>query len=89
MGRACAAEARRTSGAAHLGGPSRPFLPVSSGRCGRWWDHRQVIDGILHLVRTGVQWCDLHPRFGRGSRSTNATGYGRPTAPGNACPSRS
>ncbi|MGY4953210.1 transposase [Streptomyces nigrescens] len=37
----------------------RPFLPVSNRRCGRWWDHRQVIDGILHRVRTGVQWRDL------------------------------
>ncbi|WP_408992734.1 IS5 family transposase [Streptomyces sp. 1268] len=42
----------------------RPFLPVSNGRCGRWRDHRQVIDGILHRVRTGVQWCDLPERFG-------------------------
>ncbi|MGW1212498.1 IS5 family transposase [Streptomyces sp. NPDC002499] len=42
----------------------RPFLPVSNGRCGRWRDHRQVIDGILHRVRTGVQWRDLTERFG-------------------------
>ncbi|MEU7473931.1 IS5 family transposase [Streptomyces sp. NPDC044984] len=42
----------------------RPFLPVSNGRCGRWRDHRQVIDGILHRVRTGVQWRDLPARFG-------------------------
>ncbi|MGW0546585.1 IS5 family transposase [Streptomyces altiplanensis] len=42
----------------------RPFLPVSNGRCGRWRDHRQVIDGILHRVRTGVQWRDLPQRFG-------------------------
>lgn len=40
------------------------FLPVSNGRCGRWRDHRQVIDGILHRVRTGVQWRDLPERFG-------------------------
>jgi transposase len=40
----------------------RPFLPVSNGRCGRWRDHRQVIDGILHRVRTGVQWRDLPER---------------------------
>ncbi len=33
----------------------RPCLPVSNGRCGRWRDHRQVIDGILHRVRTGVR----------------------------------
>ncbi|WP_456302846.1 IS5 family transposase [Streptomyces mirabilis] len=42
----------------------RPFLPVSNGRCGRWRNHRQVIDGILHRVRTGVQWRDLAERFG-------------------------
>ncbi|WP_416371354.1 IS5 family transposase [Streptomyces sp. ID05-18] len=42
----------------------RPFLPVSNGRCGRWRDHRQVIDGILHRVRTGVQWRDLPEKFG-------------------------
>ncbi|MBM9624399.1 transposase [Streptomyces zhihengii] len=42
----------------------RPLLPVSNRRCGRWWDHRQVIDVILHRVRTCVQWCDLPERFG-------------------------
>ncbi|WP_449657581.1 IS5 family transposase [Streptomyces edwardsiae] len=42
----------------------RPLLPVSNGRCGRWRDHRQVIDGILHRVRTGVQWRNLPERFG-------------------------
>ncbi|MER0484594.1 IS5 family transposase [Streptomyces sp. Edi2] len=42
----------------------RPFLPVSNRRCGRWRDHQQVIDAILHRVRTGVQWRDLPERFG-------------------------
>ncbi|MFC9650336.1 IS5 family transposase [Streptomyces sp. NPDC056937] len=42
----------------------RPFLPVGNGRCGRWRDHRQVIDGILHRVRTGVRWRDPPERFG-------------------------
>lgn len=42
----------------------RPFLPVSNLRCGRWRDHRQVINGILYRVRTGVQWRDLPERFG-------------------------
>ena len=41
----------------------RPFPPASNGRCGRWRDHRQVTDGILHQVRTGVQWRDLPERF--------------------------
>ncbi|WP_374115318.1 IS5 family transposase [Streptomyces sp. G2] len=42
----------------------RPFPLSINGRCGRWRDHRQVIDGILHQVRTGVQWHDLPERFG-------------------------
>jgi hypothetical protein len=41
----------------------RLFLPISNGRCGRWLDHPQVIDGILHRVRTGVQWRDVPERF--------------------------
>ncbi|MEV0533096.1 transposase [Kitasatospora sp. NPDC050463] len=41
-----------------------PLLPVSNGRCGRWRDHQQVINGVLHRVRTGVQWRDLPERFG-------------------------
>lgn len=42
----------------------RPFLPVGNRRCGRWRDRRQVIDGILHRVRTVVHWRDLPERFG-------------------------
>lgn len=42
----------------------QPLLPVSTGRCGRWRDHRQVINGILYRVRTGVHWRDLPERFG-------------------------
>src|SRR5512144_888225 len=41
-----------------------PFLPVSNGRCGRWRDHRQVINGILHRNRTGVPWRDLPKCYG-------------------------
>ncbi|WP_414507256.1 transposase [Streptomyces sp. NEAU-L66] len=47
----------------------RPFLPVSNRRCGRWRDHRKVIDGILHRVRTGVQWRDI----ARGAMSHSRT----------------
>ncbi|MFF1736848.1 transposase, partial [Streptomyces sp. NPDC058247] len=42
----------------------RPFLPASNRHCGGWRNHRQVIDGILHRVRTGVQWRDRPERFG-------------------------
>ncbi|MPY32268.1 transposase [Streptomyces adustus] len=42
----------------------RLFLPVSHGRCGRWRYQRQVIDRILHRVRTGVHWRGLPERFG-------------------------
>ncbi|MFF0288805.1 transposase [Streptomyces sp. NPDC005262] len=41
-----------------------PFLPVSNRRCGRWRDHRQLIDGILHRVRTGVPGRELPERLG-------------------------
>jgi transposase len=41
-----------------------PLLPVSNNRCGRWRDHGQVVNGILHRVRTGVPWRDLPERFG-------------------------
>lgn len=41
-----------------------PLLPVSSGRCRLWRDHRQVVNGVLHRIRTGVQWRDLPERYG-------------------------
>ena len=41
-----------------------PLLPVENGRHGRWRDHRQVINGILHRMRTGVQWRDPPERYG-------------------------
>ncbi|WP_406466150.1 transposase [Streptomyces sp. NBC_00111] len=55
----------------------RPLLPVSNGRCGRWRDHRPVIDGILHRVRTDVHWRDLSERYGPWKPPTRATGSGR------------
>jgi transposase len=33
-------------------------------RGGRWRDHRQVIDGILFRVRSGVPWRDVPARYG-------------------------
>lgn len=39
-------------------------MPVSNGRCGRWRDHRQVVNGVLYRIRTGVQWRDLPERYG-------------------------
>ncbi|WP_438487628.1 IS5 family transposase [Streptomyces sp. S186] len=41
-----------------------PLLPVSNNRCGRWRDHRQVINGIIHRLSTGVQRRELPERFG-------------------------
>lgn len=41
-----------------------PLLPVSNHRCGRWRGHRQVINGIIHRLGTGVQWRELPDRFG-------------------------
>jgi transposase len=33
-------------------------------RGGRWRDHRQVLNGILFWVRTGVPWRDVRERYG-------------------------
>ncbi|WP_455711007.1 IS5 family transposase [Streptomyces cinereoruber] len=41
-----------------------PLLPTGNNHCGRCRDHRQVINGFLHRVRTGVQWRDLPERYG-------------------------
>uniref|UniRef100_UPI001782950D transposase n=1 Tax=Streptomyces filipinensis TaxID=66887 RepID=UPI001782950D len=41
-----------------------PLLPVSNRRCGRWRDHRQVVNGVLYRIRTDVQWRDLPERHG-------------------------
>jgi transposase len=42
-----------------------PLLPaMRPQRGGRWRDHRQVLNGILFRVRTGVPWRDLPERYG-------------------------
>ncbi|MET7928423.1 transposase [Streptomyces sp. NPDC005349] len=42
----------------------KPLLLVSNNRCGRWRDHRQVINGIIHRLGTSAQWRELPERFG-------------------------
>jgi transposase len=42
-----------------------PLLPATTPRRGgRWRDHRQVLNGILFRVRTGIPWRDLPERYG-------------------------
>ncbi|WP_236648407.1 MULTISPECIES: IS5 family transposase [Micromonospora] len=42
-----------------------PLLPaMTPQRGGRWRDHRQVINGIVFRVRTGVPWRDVPARYG-------------------------
>ncbi|MFC7014586.1 transposase [Streptomyces viridiviolaceus] len=43
---------------------ARSFLSASIGRCGRWRDHRHVLIGLLHQVRTGAQRREVPKRFG-------------------------
>lgn len=45
-------------------GRLEPHLPKYGARGGRWCDHRQVVNGILFRVRTGVPWRDLPERYG-------------------------
>ena len=42
-----------------------PLMPSSDGQRGRpSRDHRQVIEGIVYRLRTGVAWRDLPESFG-------------------------
>ncbi|SOR76662.1 Transposase [Streptomyces chartreusis NRRL 3882] len=40
------------------------LLAVSNNGCGRWHDHRQVVNGIIRRLGTRVQWRELPDRFG-------------------------
>jgi transposase len=41
-----------------------PLLPGDPPQGGRWRDHRQVVNGILWRIRTGVPWRDIPDRYG-------------------------
>lgn len=42
-----------------------PLMPSSDGQRGRpFRDHRQVVEGIIYRLRTGVAWRDLPESFG-------------------------
>nr|WP_309244207.1 transposase [Micromonospora parastrephiae] len=42
-----------------------PLLSEPGSSQGRWWDHRQVINGILWKLRTGGPWRDLATRYAK------------------------
>ena len=41
-----------------------PLLPAQPVRGGQWRDHRQVINAICWVKRTGSPWRDLPERYG-------------------------
>jgi transposase len=42
-----------------------PLMPSSDGQRGRpFRNHRQVVEGIIYRLRTGVAWRDLPESFG-------------------------
>jgi transposase len=42
-----------------------PLLPAVKGKMGRpHTDHRQVLNGILWVLRTGAPWRDMPERYG-------------------------
>ena len=44
----------------------RPLLPAQKPRTGRPnLDHRQVVNGILWILRTGAPWRDMPERYGK------------------------
>ena len=42
----------------------QPLLPRHPRQGHRWNDHRTVMNGIFHRVRTGCPWRDLPPQYG-------------------------
>jgi transposase len=41
-----------------------PLLPAQPVRGGQWRDHRQVVNAICWVKRTGSPWRDLPERYG-------------------------
>lgn len=42
-----------------------PLMPSSDGKQGKpFRDHRQVVEGIIYRLRTGIAWRDLPRSFG-------------------------
>ncbi len=42
-----------------------PLMPSSQGQRGRpFRDHREVVEGIIYRLRTGIAWRDLPAAFG-------------------------
>lgn len=42
-----------------------PYFPATPARPGgQWKDHRTILSGIFHRLRTGCPWRDLPGRFG-------------------------
>lgn len=41
-----------------------PLLPAHPHTGGRWRDHRQIMEGIAYILRTGQPWKNLPHRFG-------------------------
>src|SRR3954447_14564667 len=39
-------------------------MPAHPRQGHRWHDHRLIMDGVFHRVRTGTPWRDLPERFG-------------------------
>jgi transposase len=44
----------------------KPLLPAQQGRTGRPnHDHRQVVNGIIWVLKSGAPWRDLPERYGK------------------------
>ena len=41
-----------------------PLMPAHPRQGHRWSDHRLIVDGVFHRVRTGTPWRDLPEWFG-------------------------
>jgi len=53
------------------------LLPTERGRKSRpAHDNRQYLNGMLHVLRVGCPWRDMHERYGKWNRSMCASAVG-------------
>nr|WP_256098593.1 IS5 family transposase [Streptomyces agglomeratus] len=62
-----------------------PLLPQVDGRGRPWRDHRQVVNGVLWRLRTGLRGVTCRSGMGRGRPSTSDSPAGRRMARGQGC----
>ena len=63
-----------------------PLLPPERGRWARpAGDNRRFLNGMLHVLRVGCAWRDMHERYGKWNSVLSASGGGPSRVCGMPC----